>query len=157
MVYIRNVDVCEICITIIENQCYNIHLNSLLLCGMTWIYISILGLSAVSEMELKVTLCIHDQLEHVVAHLVEALRCKPEGHRFNSCWFHWNFSSTLSFQPRYSPCVDSASNRNECQEYFLGNKGGRCVGLTTLPPSCAECHEIWELHPPGTLRACPGL
>jgi hypothetical protein len=26
-----------------------------------------------------------------------------------------------------------------------------------LPPSCADCHEIWEPQPPGTLRACPGL
>jgi len=48
-------------------------------------------------------------------------------------------------------------NRNEYQGYFLGGKGGRCVGLTTLSPSCAECHEIWEPHSPGTLRACPGL
>jgi len=29
--------------------------------------------------------------------------------------------------------IDSASNRNEYQEYFLGGKGGRCVGLTNLP------------------------
>jgi hypothetical protein len=29
------------------------------------------------------------------------------------------------------PGVDLASNRNEYQEYFLGGKGGRCVGLTT--------------------------
>jgi len=36
-------------------------------------------------------------------------------------------------------------------------KGGRCAGLTTLPPSCADCLEIWEPQPPGTLRACPGL
>ena len=36
---------------------------------------------------------------------------------------------------RPGPGVDSASNRNEYQEYFLGGKGGRCVGLTTLPPS----------------------
>jgi hypothetical protein len=45
----------------------------------------------------------------------------------------------------YGPGVDSASPRNEYQEYFLGNKDGRCVGLTTLPPSCADCLEIWEL------------
>ena len=31
------------------------------------------------------------------------------------------------------------------------------MGLTTLPPSCAECLEIWEPQPTGTLRACPGL
>jgi hypothetical protein len=36
-------------------------------------------------------------------------------------------------------------------------KGGRCVRLTTLPPSCADCLEIWEPQPPGTLRACPAL
>jgi hypothetical protein len=35
--------------------------------------------------------------------------------------------------------VDSASNTNGYQEYFLGGKGGRCVGLTILPPSCADC------------------
>jgi len=40
---------------------------------------------------------------------------------------------------------------------FPGGKGGRCVGLTTLPPSCAYCLEIWEPQPPGNLRACPGL
>ena len=26
-------------------------------------------------------------------------------------------------------------------------------GLTNLIPSCADCHEIWEPHLPGTLRA----
>ena len=29
--------------------------------------------------------------------------------------------------------------------------------LTTSPPSCAECHEIGEPKPPGTLWATPGL
>ena len=28
----------------------------------------------------------------------------------------------------YGPGVASDSNRNEYQEYFLGGKGGRCVG-----------------------------
>jgi hypothetical protein len=38
-----------------------------------------------------------------------------------------------------------------------GGKGGRCVRLTTSPTSRAECHEIWETKPPGTLWATPGL
>ena len=36
-------------------------------------------------------------------------------------------------------------------------KGGRCVGRTTLEPSSADCFEIWEPHPPGTIRVSPGL
>ena len=31
------------------------------------------------------------------------------------------------------PCGDSASNRNDYREYFLGDKSGQCVGLKTLP------------------------
>jgi hypothetical protein len=46
--------------------------------------------------------------------------------------FYWQ-----SFRSHYGPGVDSASNRNEHQEHFLGRKGGWCVRLTTLPPSCA--------------------
>jgi len=38
-----------------------------------------------------------------------------------------------------------------------GGKGGRCVGLSTLPPSCVDCVEIWEPHRPGALRACIGI
>jgi hypothetical protein len=40
---------------------------------------------------------------------------------------------------------------------FPGGKDGWCVGLTTLPPSCADFLEIWEPAPPGTLWGCPGL
>jgi hypothetical protein len=28
-----------------------------------------------------------------------------------------------------------------------GGEGGRWEGLTTLPPSCADCLEMWELQP----------
>jgi hypothetical protein len=35
-----------------------------------------------------------------------------------------NFQFTQSFQPHYGPGVDSASNRNEYQEYFWVVKGG---------------------------------
>jgi len=38
-----------------------------------------------------------------------------------------------------------------------GGIGGRCEGLITLPPSCADCFEIWEPQTPVTLRACPDL
>jgi len=37
-----------------------------------------------------------------------------------SQWCHWNFSLTKSCQLHYSPGVDSACNRKEYQEYFLG-------------------------------------
>ena len=66
-------------------------------------------------------------------------------------------SFTQSFRPHYGAGVGSATNRNEYQEYFLSGKGSRYIGLTTLPPSCADCLEIWEPQPPGTLLACPGL
>jgi hypothetical protein len=38
-----------------------------------------------------------------------------------------------------------------------GDKGGRCVRLTTLPSSWVDCLEIWEPQPPGTLRAWTGI
>jgi len=92
-----------------------------------------------------------------VAQLVEALRYKSESRGFDSQWCHWNFSSTQSFLLHYGPGVDSACNTNEYQEYFLGGKGGRCVGLTTLSPSCSDCLEIWEPQTPDTIRACNGI
>jgi len=47
------------------------------------------------------------------------------------------FSLIYSFRPQYGPGVDSASDRNNYQEYFLRGKGGRCLGLT-----------IYRLHVP---------
>jgi hypothetical protein len=71
-------------------------------------------------------------------------------------WHSWLRQCTTSQKVAGSipDGVDSASNRNEYQEYFLWGKGSWCIGLTTLPPLCAYCHEIWELQPPGTPRAC---
>jgi hypothetical protein len=55
--------------------------------------------------------------------VVETLRYKLEGRGFDSRWCHWIFSLTKSFLSHYDPGVDSASNRNEYQEYFtLGVK-----------------------------------
>jgi len=47
--------------------------------------------------------------------------------------------------------VDSVSNRNEYQEYFLGGEGGRWVRLTTLPTSYES---IKLLEPSGLVQAC---
>jgi hypothetical protein len=57
-----------------------------------------------------------------VAQLVEALCYELERRGFDSRWCHWDFPLTLSFRPHYGPGVDSASNRNKYQEYFLGVK-----------------------------------
>jgi hypothetical protein len=44
----------------------------------------------------------------------------------------------------YGARVDSGSNRNEYQRSSLRGKCGRYVGLTTLPPSRANCLKILE-------------
>jgi hypothetical protein len=71
--------------------------------------------------------------------MVEALRYKSESRGFASRWDHWDFSLTLSFRPHYGSSIDSAPNRNE---YYMGGKGGRCLGLTSFPRSCTDCLEI---------------
>ena len=38
--------------------------------------------------------------------------------------------------------IELASKRHEYQVYLLGCKGCRYIGMTTLPPSCADCIEI---------------
>ena len=45
---------------------------------------------------------------------------KSEGRSFDPSWCQWIFFDIKSFLSRYGPGVDSASNRNEYQEYFLG-------------------------------------
>ena len=65
------------------------------------------------------------------------------------------FIDIKSFRSHYGPEVDSASNRNEYQEHFLGGKGGRCVRLTNLPPSCAVVMKSGNLNflePTGPLQ-----
>jgi len=63
-------------------------------------------------------------------------------------------NQTQSFRPHYGPGVDSASNRNEYQEYILRVKGSRYQGLINLAPSCADCLKVCEPHTPGKLVAC---
>ena len=65
------------------------------------------------------------------------------------------FIDIKSFRQHYG---DTAFNRNEYQEYFLRVKGGRCVRLTTLPPSWAVVTKSGNLNflqPSGHVRALP--
>ena len=67
--------------------------------------------------------------------------------------FHWHNPSSRTTALGLTQLLTEMSTRNTS----WGSKGGRCIGLTTLPPSCADCLEIWEPQPPGTLRACKGI
>jgi len=92
--------------------------------------------------------------------VVKVLCYKSEGRWFVSRWCHRNFSLTYSFQSHYGHGVDSASNRNEYQEDFLGCKCDRCVRLTTLPPSCTvvmKSENLNFLNPLGHSRSVTGL
>ena len=65
------------------------------------------------------------------------------------------FIDIKSLRSHYGPGVDSASNRNEYQEYFLGVT----TGPDNLPPSCAVVTKSGNLNflrPSGPLRACNG-
>ena len=69
------------------------------------------------------------------------------------------FINIKSFRSHYGPGVDTASNRNEYREYFLGGKGGRYLKLTTLPPSCAfvtKSENLNFLEHSGPFQACNG-
>jgi hypothetical protein len=64
-----------------------------------------------------------------------------------------------SFRPYYGPWVDTASNRNDYQEYFVGGKGGLCIMVTTLPPShsVSKSVSLNVLEPSRPVQACNGI
>jgi hypothetical protein len=94
---------------------------------------------------------------YAVAQLVGTLRYKPESREFDFRWGFWNFSSIWTFP---SGALRPWSRRNLWQKWvpgiYAGGKGGRCVGLTTLPPSCADW-KSWEPQPSKAFRAYLGL
>jgi len=54
--------------------------------------------------------------------VVKVLCYKSDGRCFDSRWYQWIFHRHKNLRLHYDPGVDSASNRNEYQEYFLGVK-----------------------------------
>jgi hypothetical protein len=71
--------------------------------------------------------------------------------------FHWQNPSGRTMALGSTQALTEMSTGNIPWGGGGGYKGGRCLGLTTLPPSRADCLEIRERQPPGTLRASPGL
>jgi len=84
--------------------------------------------------------------------VVKVLCYRSEGRWFDPSWCQWIFFHSS----HYGRGFDSASNKNEYQDYSLGVKCGRCVRLTTLPPSCVvtKSGNLDFLEPSGPLRAC---
>jgi hypothetical protein len=65
---------------------------------------------------------------HAAALLVDTLRYKPEGRRFDADEVLVPFHRHKYFRPHYVSEVDSASNRNEFQDYLLGVKATATLG-----------------------------
>ena len=59
--------------------------------------------------------------------------------------FHWHNPSGRTMALGSTQPLTEVSTRDVC----WGGNGGRCAGLT-LPPTRADCLEIWEPHRPGT-------
>jgi len=59
-----------------------------------------------------------------------------------------------------APGIDSASNRHEYQEYFLGGKGGRCIQgwqpYHLHVPTVLKSGSFNLLEPSGPVQACNG-
>jgi len=123
-----------------------------------WVSSVIAGPFLIWEMMFKWLSHLRSRISEVTAHdilnvlrTVSLVRSQLESLEF--------FIDIKSFRSHYGPGVDSASNRNEYQEYFLGGKGGRCVRLTNLPTSCAVVMKSGNLNfleHSEPLQACNG-
>jgi hypothetical protein len=67
--------------------------------------------------------------------------------------FHWHKPSGCTEALGLTQPLTEMSTWN----ISLGGQGSQCIGLTTLLSSYANCLEIWEPQPAGTLRGCPHL
>jgi hypothetical protein len=89
----------------------------------------------------------------------KALRHKPTGRGFDSRWCHLEFFVDIILPVALWPWGSTHPLTEMSTNVFPGGKRGRCVGLTTLPPSCAvvmKSGNLNYLEPSGPLPACNG-
>ena len=86
--------------------------------------------------------------------MVKAVRYKPVGRGFDSPMVSLEF-----FSDNPSGRTMALGSTQPLPGIFPGDVGGRCVRLTTLPPSCAVVMKSGNLNflePSGPLQACNG-
>ena len=78
---------------------------------------------------------------------------------FDPSWCHWNFSLTETPSDRTMALGSIQPLIQMSTRSVSWGKGGRCVRLTTLPPSCAVVTKSGNLNflePSGPVQACNG-
>ena len=137
--------------------------NIIYKCVCVFVYVEYVSCASI-YVSLCMQLCAHTHTHthtHIYIYIygdrgstvVKVLCYKSESRWFDPSRCQWILRNIKSFRSHYSPDVDSASNRNEYQEHFLG------VRLTTLPPSCAVVMKSGNLNfleLSGPLQACNG-
>ena len=81
-------------------------------------------------------------IREVMTELVETLRHKLEGRGFDYRCGKWDFVSLIASGYTIVLGVESVCNENECQHFVLVGKVGRCLKLSSMPPSYAGSLEI---------------
>jgi hypothetical protein len=91
--------------------------------------------------------------------VVKVLCYKSEGRWFDPSWCHWNFSWTSNPSDRTMALGSTQPLKEMSTRSISWGKGGRCLRMTTLPPSCAVVMKYGTLNflgPSGPLQACNG-
>jgi hypothetical protein len=91
--------------------------------------------------------------------VIKALRYKPAGRGFDFRWCHRNFFSDTILPVALSTWGRLSLWQKWVPRVFPGGKAGRCLRLTTLPPSCAvfmKSGNLNFLEPSGPFQACNG-